>query len=444
MREPSQMRVNLGKMIIFLCFLFYSVLFVSGKAEAAKNSSPYQLRVNRIYNTVTVYAKDSKGEYTKPVRVMLCSVGVNLEQTTGFTPTGSYNTSAKYRWRALFGDVYGQYATRITGNILFHSVYYLEDKKPDTLNAEEFNKLGERASKGCIRLNCADAKWIYDNCPIGTNVVIYDDELSPGPLGVPEAIKIPEDAIWDPTDPSPNNPYKKLVPTIKGAKNKVITAGEPFNPLEGVTAYSTVGIDISEKLIVNGKVNENLPGDYKIQYVIVDGLGRMKKKNVVITVDDTEITPQIEIEGDKIIPVGKKINNSFLLKGVKAYFGTRQYNRNEIDVDLVQISDLSYLVTYHVVGDNGIETTAQSNIYIDNEAPRFYGLEDEINIPADLVITKDVALSFISVVDDYSVITEDNITVKIEELTDYKTLLIYQAEDEVGNHSTKMLTLNKK
>ena len=56
----------------------------------------------------------------------------------------------------------------------------------------------------------ADALWIFQNCPIGTEVEIYDDPSDPGPLGKPEPIYIdPESEIrgWDPTDPSPENPW---------------------------------------------------------------------------------------------------------------------------------------------------------------------------------------------------------------------------------------------
>ena len=57
----------------------------------------------------------------------------------------------------------------------------------------------------CVR----DVKWIYDNCPSGTGVTIYDDAVNPGPLGKPDSIKISEDSAyagWDPTDPDENNP----------------------------------------------------------------------------------------------------------------------------------------------------------------------------------------------------------------------------------------------
>ena len=37
---------------------------------------------------------------------------------------------------------------------------------------DEARKLGNKASHGCIRLSLADAKWVYDNIPYSTKVVI--------------------------------------------------------------------------------------------------------------------------------------------------------------------------------------------------------------------------------------------------------------------------------
>ena len=57
-----------------------------------------------------------------------------------------------------------------------------------------------------------DAKWIYDNCELGTLVEFYKDYLDPGPLGKPEAQKISENYTlrsWDPTDPDERNPWRQ-------------------------------------------------------------------------------------------------------------------------------------------------------------------------------------------------------------------------------------------
>ncbi len=188
---------------------------------------PFYVKVNRQANCVTVYTLDEDGKYTVPVKAMICSVGLNNS-----TPLGVFTTSDKYTWHALYGDVYGQYAYRIDGSIMFHSVPYYTPSKDD-LETEEYNKLGEAASLGCIRLSCADAKWLMDNCPSGTTVEIYEDE-DPGPLGCPSAIKIDLDspyAGWDPTDPDPENPWNPGGDTTEETETQEASEEESEEPV---------------------------------------------------------------------------------------------------------------------------------------------------------------------------------------------------------------------
>lgn len=158
--------------------------------------SSYEIKVNRKTCTVTVYAKDGKNGYIIPVKVFACSVG----KSNTPTPSGTFYTPAKYRWHMLMGPSYGQYCTRITGQVLFHSVAGY-NKTSYNLNPKDYNMLGQPASHGCVRLNVRDAKWIYDNCPLKTKVTIYDS-TNPGPLGKPATTKIPSNQNWDPTDPN--------------------------------------------------------------------------------------------------------------------------------------------------------------------------------------------------------------------------------------------------
>lgn len=177
------------------------------KTEVTKSTSPYYIKVNYKANVITIYKKDENDKYTIPYKAMVCSCG------TATPKGGTYSTSSKYRWLSLIHDVYGQYSTRIVNHILFHSVPY-SSKTNDSLLYDEYDKLGTKASAGCIRLTVADAKWIYDNCPRGTKVEFYSDS-NPGPLGKPSAQKIAsveECRNWDPTDPAAENPwhtYKK-------------------------------------------------------------------------------------------------------------------------------------------------------------------------------------------------------------------------------------------
>lgn len=187
------------------------------KKEKKIETPTYHIKVNYGAQTVTVYTKDSKGAYTKPVKAMICSTGT-------YTPTsGTYKTLGKGNWWGLLGDVYGQYATHIVGDILFHSVPYLTSGDRSSLEYWAYDQLGSRVSMGCVRLTVADAKWIYDNCTIGTEVEFYSSS-NPGPLGKPSVRKIsdaPKNVRgWDPTDPNKHNPWPKYLKEKEEGKNK--------------------------------------------------------------------------------------------------------------------------------------------------------------------------------------------------------------------------------
>ncbi len=177
----------------------------SKKPSAA--TGKYYIKVNNQMNTVTIYTKDESGNYTVPVKAMVCSTGNASPKNT------KYSLKGKWNWGPLFGGVYGQYVSQINGNILFHSVPYLRKNDRNSLEYWEYDKLGTTCSAGCIRLTVADAQWIYYNCSSGTWVEFYSSS-NPGPLGKPSAMKISgnlECRGWDPTDPNPNNPWRNVV-----------------------------------------------------------------------------------------------------------------------------------------------------------------------------------------------------------------------------------------
>ena len=178
---------------------------------AAGSGRSYYIMVNRAQSTVTVYEPDEEGRYTVPVKAMVCSTG----RKGHATPLGTYSIGGRWTWVHMFDDSYGQYCTQIKGNILFHSVCYAK-RDPSTLITEEYNGLGAPASLGCVRLQTADAKWIYDNVGQGAKVTVYDDADSPGPLGKPDKLVdyiSPEQANgWDPTDPREENPWREILP----------------------------------------------------------------------------------------------------------------------------------------------------------------------------------------------------------------------------------------
>lgn len=157
----------------------------------------WSIKVNRNTNVVTIYRGST------PIKAFLCSVG-----KYGATPTGTRYIVTKLRWHELNGGVYGQYCRHLStstsvkwSDYLFHSVpYYSMNNR--TLMSAEYNKLGTAASSGCIRLSVESAKYIYDNVPQYTKVIIFDGTSANDPLGKPTLTKIPLSQTWDPTDPN--------------------------------------------------------------------------------------------------------------------------------------------------------------------------------------------------------------------------------------------------
>ena len=187
----------------------------------------YYIKVNLEQNVVTIYSKDENGEYTIPVRAMVCSTGKATPTSGTYTiPNGKWD---RWTWGQMVGNVWAQYYVRIKGSILFHSVPYTSKDK-STLEYWEYDKLGTKASAGCIRLTVQDAKWIYDNCKAGSQVEFYSDP-NPGPLGKPTAQKISDDEevrSWDPTDPDNDNPWMDYTRT----SNKKTVPAEEVPPID--------------------------------------------------------------------------------------------------------------------------------------------------------------------------------------------------------------------
>ena len=157
-------------------------------------------------------------------------------------------------------------------------------KSSYNLSAYEYNRLGSPASHGCVRLCVRDAIWIFDNCPQGTGVEIYDD-VNPGPLGKPDTIKITADCTWDPTDIlNVDNPWNACAPSLSGVESRIVKVGEPVDILEGVKAYDSCGNEISSKIKVTTNLDLTTAGEYTVEYSVTDALGRTASQSATVLV----------------------------------------------------------------------------------------------------------------------------------------------------------------
>lgn len=190
---------------------------------------PYRVEVNVTTQVITVFGLDEYGEHTNIVRQMICSTGTDRDPT----PLKTYTLNGrKERW-AFFPKwgTHAQYWTRMDASNAFHSVIYRE---PDemALATGSYTGLGKPASHGCIRLMVEDAKWIYDNCGKGTEVLVYMGDPDPE---LTQSLRVPK------LDRSRMLPMQTAAPTPKPAYRSDALPPMPFETLrkgtEGEAVY---------------------------------------------------------------------------------------------------------------------------------------------------------------------------------------------------------------
>lgn len=110
------------------------------------------------------------------------------------------------------------------------------------------------------------------------------------------------------------------VPIIN-ATDKILSVGDNFNPLDGVTAFDEEDgeIILTEDNIIKNTVNVSKAGRYEVVYKVTDKMGASATKaRIVIVNSKAEVlnkVPIIKVE-DKVLAVGDEFNP---LEGVTAY-----------------------------------------------------------------------------------------------------------------------------
>ncbi len=131
------------------------------KAQSQSSSTKWLIMVD-VDNCKLGVLQGSNGNWV-PTKYWTCSTGAAA------TPTvrGTYSLTSKGK---SFGDGFTcWYYNQFYGNYLIHSILYNQG----SMTSVQDGRLGEHVSHGCVRLSLENAKWIYDNVPIGTRVVTY-------------------------------------------------------------------------------------------------------------------------------------------------------------------------------------------------------------------------------------------------------------------------------
>ncbi|HID9495012.1 TPA: immunoglobulin-like domain-containing protein [Clostridioides difficile] len=161
--------------------------------------------------------------------------------------------------------------TAISG---FKGYYYEVDENPNT----EIN--GE--------VNNTDGKFEFKNVTDNTYLHIYAID-NKGNKSETKHIKLSDDTY--------NN---KPIITVPG-RNRVINLGENFDKLEGVSAYDFEDGNLTDKINIEGEIDNTKKGVYEVKYTVVDSKGLESEETVKVHVigdmkiDITEVNNNLEV-----------------------------------------------------------------------------------------------------------------------------------------------------
>ena len=138
------------------------VTMASPNGALAYGNGTY-IDVNKTTQTLT-YFKGGNAVFSTPIVTGSLKAGHD-------TPSGVYTVQYKQRDRVLKGEDYEspvKYWMRFTGNIGLHDANWRS-----SFGGDIYVKKG---SHGCVNIPPANMPFLYSECPVGTVVVVHEDE----------------------------------------------------------------------------------------------------------------------------------------------------------------------------------------------------------------------------------------------------------------------------
>ena len=176
-------------------------------------------------------------------------------------------------------------------------------------------------------------------------------------------------------------------PVISGVGNQIITVGDSFDFLAGVTATDKEDGDLTDKIEVTGSVNTNEEGSYPLTYSVTDSSGIETTAKRVITVKKKEISnekPQLRGVNNQTITVGDSFDS---LAGVTV--------ADKEDGDLTDKIEVTgsvdttkaglYTLTYAVTDSDNNTARQERTITVKQKATVDFGVGQGIQWPAQVM-----------------------------------------------------------
>lgn len=134
-------------------------------------------------------------------------------------------------------------------------------------------------------------------------------------------------------------------PVISGVKNRTITKGQSFDKMDGVSAKDNKDGNITSRIRVEGNVDVNSSGKYKLKYTVSDNAGNSASKSATITV----------VEPEPVVSHESGLENE-LFNAINSY---RQNN----GIEAIQYSDVQYSKANSLAKSKAETNTMDSSHY---------------------------------------------------------------------------------
>lgn len=156
---------------------------------------------------------------------------------------------------------------------------------------------------------------------------------------------------------------KESDPEIKGISDKTIFEKDSFDPLEGVSAVDGNGVDITDSIEVEGKVDVNKAGTYKLTYTATTNNGKKVTKERTVTVKKETAPVFSGLENVEV----KKGTAFDSMKDVTATDG----RGNSISKENIIVTgnvdtnkEGTYTLTYKATANSGMTTTKERTVTV--------------------------------------------------------------------------------
>ena len=187
-------------------------------------------------------------------------------------------------------------------------------------------------------------------------------------------------------------------PPVIHAEDKVITVGDEFKALEGVTATDDEQGDIREIEVVENNVKTDTPGEYTVTYKVVDKLGGVATKTIKVTVKE-------KVTLVENVVINNRVNNLYI--GSNQVLSATITNENADKKDVVWTTSDEKIASIEADG-NTVKVIAKAKGQVTITAKATDGSEKSDSITIKIQDYKDHVVDLAKDIIDTNVVTPVN------------------------------------